>query len=619
MVLTTEYMFGTIYLLEFFLFGFILLLFLQHVIQIITNFFKVNNDPFRNEIIWNALKVCVASYRDPIEKAEIFKESSIKCYTSTPTGHSGQKYTVAFSDDYVMVGFMGTNNSTGWLTILNIFPVNAFDGQIHRDVYKRAESIPLDEILLLAKGRKLYFVGHSLGGSVAQVCTLLCLQRTSDENILKNIFCITFGSPYIGTKPVQEFVAAKRGSICLADHILTIFNENDFAPGALNIGPTVSKSTAIFKQYSQIFDHFLKFLPSSYATPFSSAIKFILKCLNFFNTNVQLSEYQPLGSYRFLELSKIPGSDQKELKFSKYYKVKDYKTFTNKDIPLNAANFDHHSLWRYEHNLSLILKVDSLRSNVFQLPHLNDMLSVLKNYKRLNNPYQLYIQEAIASITCEDTTLVIHASSKSEFKKITQILFKLNIRRVICCVSRHSFLIETFLSQIPKNFKYNQLSFKQELSSPISDYKHVIPVSDEAKEILNEEFINCLTFSSVFQHKFPNDKESPFLSINEIEERLKSKLMKGENILPFKGAIVVISGRIEKAEVVRNKFLRRFITLYRLKKEFRENAVRASRPLMSITQIPEVIARKVVEDISSLKSHMMQYLHHYLKTTTNVI
>ncbi len=86
MFLTTDYMSGTV---EFFLFGIILILFLQQVIQSISNFYKVKNDPFRNEIIWNALKVCVASYRDPIEQAEIFKKSSIKCYTSTPKGHSG--------------------------------------------------------------------------------------------------------------------------------------------------------------------------------------------------------------------------------------------------------------------------------------------------------------------------------------------------------------------------------------------------------------------------------------------------------------------------------------------------------------------------------------------------
>ncbi len=60
------------------------------LLRLIYNYFKVKNDPFREEVVWNALKVCVASYHDPIEQAEIFqKASSIKCYTSTLKGHSG--------------------------------------------------------------------------------------------------------------------------------------------------------------------------------------------------------------------------------------------------------------------------------------------------------------------------------------------------------------------------------------------------------------------------------------------------------------------------------------------------------------------------------------------------
>ncbi len=541
-----------------------------------------------------------------------------------------------------MVGFMGTNNPSDWFTNLNVFQVNAFDGQIHRGFYRRAESIPLDEILLLAKGRKLYFVGHSLGGAVAQVCTLLCLEKTSDKNILQNIFCISFGTPFIGTKPVQEFISAKRGSICLADHFLTIVNEDDCVPGALNIALTVSKTSTMLKTYSQSFDHLLKLLqPAFIGSGASAAINIMGQGLNLLTT-VQ-PEYQPIGSYRFLEFLKIPGHDQKELKLSQYYEFKDYAFISDKvtkGSTFNAANIEHHSLWRYEHNLSLALKVDPIpfENNVaFQLPHLDDMLSALKGYKRLNNHCQLYIQEAITSITCEDTTLVIEASSKAEFNNIAQRLFKLNIRRVVCCVSRHSFLIDHFTSVIPRKIKYiNQRSFERELLSPIADYQHSFPVSDEAKEILKEEVVHHRIFSSVIQHKFPSDKESPFLSIDQIEEKwgneLESKYLKSENTIPFKGAIIVISGRIEKAEIIRIKILRRFLTICRVKKERRENAAKVaslspnlflmlttSKPVeiviktfgnmeinykgqaMSISQMSEVIAEEVATKISSLK------------------
>lgn len=534
---------------------------------------------------------------------------------------------------------MGTNNPSDWFTSLNILPVNAFDGQIHGGFYQRAMSIPLDEILLLAKGRKLYFVGHSLGGAVAQVCALLCLQKTSDESILKNIFCISFGSPFVGTKSVQEFISAKRGSICLADHFLTIVNEDDCVPGALNIALTVSKTTAMLKQNLQPFNHLLKLLrPAFAAIAASPAMKMVGEGINLLKT-IQ-PDYQPIGLYRFIEFSINSGRDERNLMLSEYYKSKDIYNKITKVSAFTAANIEHHCLWRYEHNLSLILQMDSFRfdnNNAFQLPHLNDMLSALKDYKSLTYQSQLYIEEAIASITCGDITLVIEeVSSKSEFKKIAQILFKLNIRRVICCVSRHSFLIDHFSSIIPKRFQYNQKSFERELSSPIVDYKHVFPLSDEAKEILNKEVVHYSIFSSVIQHKFPNDKESPFLSIDQIEEKwgneLESKYLKRENIIPLKGAIIVISGRIEKAEIIRIKILRRFLTICRVKKERRENAAKVaslspnlflmlttSKPVeiviktfgnmeinykgqaMSISQMSEVIAKEVAENMSTLK------------------
>lgn len=77
-------------LIEIYLFGFVPFFFFNRVFLVIFNYFKVKNDPFRREVVWNCLKVCVASYHDPIEQAEIFqKASSIKCYTSTPKGRSG--------------------------------------------------------------------------------------------------------------------------------------------------------------------------------------------------------------------------------------------------------------------------------------------------------------------------------------------------------------------------------------------------------------------------------------------------------------------------------------------------------------------------------------------------
>lgn len=62
------------------------------IFHFIHNYFKVKNDLFEGEVIWNAFKVCVAAYHDPIEQSEIFqKASSIKCYTTTSKGHSGVK------------------------------------------------------------------------------------------------------------------------------------------------------------------------------------------------------------------------------------------------------------------------------------------------------------------------------------------------------------------------------------------------------------------------------------------------------------------------------------------------------------------------------------------------
>jgi hypothetical protein len=75
----------------------------------------------------------------------------------------------------------------------------------HGGFLDRARAIPVDALYTEARkrGKRLVFTGHSLGGSVAKLCTLHLLDRLPEEDH-KYVSCFGFATPAIGNKALQE-------------------------------------------------------------------------------------------------------------------------------------------------------------------------------------------------------------------------------------------------------------------------------------------------------------------------------------------------------------------------------------------------------------------------------
>ena len=77
----------------------------------------------------------------------------------------------------------------------------------------RAKGFPVDKIFNdeKYKGKPLIICGHSMGGAVATIVSIIMMnefeKRTKATNDTKNhlIKCITFGAPYVGDLELKEY------------------------------------------------------------------------------------------------------------------------------------------------------------------------------------------------------------------------------------------------------------------------------------------------------------------------------------------------------------------------------------------------------------------------------
>ena len=83
----------------------------------------------------------------------------------------------------------------------------------------------------------LTFTGHSLGGAVAMICTILSLQHCEGKVNMPAIDCITFGAPCIGNDDFQNYVREQGWTNLKVNFI----NQDDCVPGLLNIQSTLNK------------------------------------------------------------------------------------------------------------------------------------------------------------------------------------------------------------------------------------------------------------------------------------------------------------------------------------------------------------------------------------------
>ncbi|CAF1234651.1 unnamed protein product [Didymodactylos carnosus] len=129
----------------------------------------------------------------------------------------------------IYVTFRGTDS---WKALLTSFQVyakpNTVQGTFHAGYYEQARLIPLAPFFYLLnkfQGYKLIFNGHSLGGAIATLVTVNMLADLRAIPLKERIYCIAFGSPFIGNEACSEYINAR-----YQDHFQFYVNRTDIIP-----------------------------------------------------------------------------------------------------------------------------------------------------------------------------------------------------------------------------------------------------------------------------------------------------------------------------------------------------------------------------------------------------
>ena len=88
-----------------------------------------------------------------------------------------------WNDTLVMVAFRGTDETRDWLTNLDMLPRRSPFGPIHRGFAKATARLWPQLVTILKRAldrqKPIWLTGHSLGGAMAQICTMRLLTETA--------------------------------------------------------------------------------------------------------------------------------------------------------------------------------------------------------------------------------------------------------------------------------------------------------------------------------------------------------------------------------------------------------------------------------------------------------
>ncbi len=107
-------------------------------------------------------------------------------------------------EDYLCMGFRGTDEIADWLDNLNIISIDALFGEFHKGFYMANQDVwePIFRKyrqLRNAKRRPLFITGHSLGGAMATVAVARLVHQD-----LPFSSCYTFGQPRVMTRDTSR-------------------------------------------------------------------------------------------------------------------------------------------------------------------------------------------------------------------------------------------------------------------------------------------------------------------------------------------------------------------------------------------------------------------------------
>ncbi|BDA47931.1 hypothetical protein COCOBI_11-1880 [Coccomyxa sp. Obi] len=148
--------------------------------------------------------------------------SDVELKMQWSTSDLAHRYMLGETHDALYVAFMGTkqrrdivSNARIGMSPLwpNEFSTNQDAPHAHRGFLRRARAVDIHSLYRLAsqKGLRLVLCGHSLGGAVAQICTLDLLKSLEDSSEAGRvqISCIGYATPAIGNASLASLVREK--------------------------------------------------------------------------------------------------------------------------------------------------------------------------------------------------------------------------------------------------------------------------------------------------------------------------------------------------------------------------------------------------------------------------
>jgi hypothetical protein len=181
-----------------------------------------NFDPARAMLLARAARAAYFETTDEI--AALLQRSHVQGRTESFT--AGDTEGFLFTDeDQLVVSFRGSVTVNDWIknAAVELVPWAA-EGLVHAGFLNALEVIWEQLLPLLnerAKGRTVWFTGHSLGGALA----LLALLRWRVASGRKADGLYTFGMPKVGDAVFAKAVVKHHG-----EHAFTLLNEGDFVP-----------------------------------------------------------------------------------------------------------------------------------------------------------------------------------------------------------------------------------------------------------------------------------------------------------------------------------------------------------------------------------------------------
>lgn len=149
-----------------------------------------------------------------------------------------QIYICAETADVLYCAFLGTKSPRDILTSFNYkgnkkyLPELGSNAKLHQGYVARAVVVPAEQLwrLATARGKRLVFTGHSMGGAIGHLCTLRLLSQLP-EDLHHTVRSIGFATPLLGEAAVAEAIAEKGWAKALKNYLVP----EDWVPNAMNL------------------------------------------------------------------------------------------------------------------------------------------------------------------------------------------------------------------------------------------------------------------------------------------------------------------------------------------------------------------------------------------------